>query len=55
MKVSDMKWDSQPNAAMSLQIMSELVRRGEVTCFKVTGSGEAATIRLETKTREKRG
>ena len=54
MNVSAMKWDTPNNAAMSLQIMAEMVRRGDVTCFKVTGSGETATVRLETKPKGKR-
>lgn len=52
--VSAMKWDNPNNAAMSLQIMAEMVRRGDVTCLKITGSGETATVRLETKPKGKR-
>ncbi len=54
MKVSAMKWDTPNNAAMSLQIMSEMVRRGDVDCRRITGSGESVSLRLEgKKAREK--
>lgn len=52
MKVSDMKWDSPNNAALSLRILSELVRTGDALCFRLTGSGEAVTIRLETEAKK---
>ena len=54
MRVSDMKWDNPNNASLSLRILSELVRRGDALCFRFTGSGEAVTIRLETKTKSKK-
>ncbi len=53
MRVSDMKWDNPNNASLSLRILSELVRAGDASCFRLTGAGEAVTIRLETKAKPK--
>ena len=54
MKVSDLKWDNPNNASLSLRILSELVRAGDAACFRITSSGEAVTIRLETKAKSKK-
>lgn len=54
MKMDAMRWDNPNNACQSLRLLAEMVRAGDATCFKITGSGNSATVRLETPSRERR-
>lgn len=55
MKISDMKFDTPDNACLSLRVIAELVRRGEITVDTSRHAEAPRWLRIEVYDTRERG